>query len=53
MQHHLNVGDCCWMVSADETPENELGDTEYTSKDTSEDRSVDNALENKPGGADC
>ena len=49
MQQHLKLGgDYCWIVSqdksADDTPENELGDAENTSKDTSEDSSVDIAL---------
>ena len=58
MQQHLKLGGdyYCWIVSqdksADDTPENQLGDAENTSKDTSEDSSVDIALQNEPGGAE-
>ena len=48
MHQHLKGCDCCWFVSqdksADDTPENDLGDAENTSEDTSEDSSVDIAL---------
>ena len=48
MYQHLKGCDCCWFVSqdkpADDTPENDLGDAENTSKDTSEASSVDIAL---------
>ena len=56
MQQHLKLGGdyYCWIVSqdksADDTPENQLGDAENTSKDTSEESFMDNALE--PGGAE-
>ena len=49
MQQHLKGDDCCWMVvfedkSAEEASYNDLSDAENTSKDTSEDSSVHNAL---------
>ena len=48
MHQHLKGCDYCWFVSqdksADDTPENDLGDAENTSEDTSEDSSVDIAL---------